>query len=127
MPGGEHLLTILIQAMLGLAIFSFLEYSIRTVHAPEVVNRRAKLICAAGLTLSVLGMWVLFYHRLAGIIMTLTGAMVAVLAMFWLETTARKSKRARSSTRPRKDTPPAAAATSEAPPTSSTESEGTVG
>ena len=93
MPGNEHLIQIVIQALLGLAIFSFLEYSIRTAHAPDVVNRRAKLLCAAGLTLSVLGMWVVMYEPLTGMAMTLTGGLVAVGTMIWLESHARKARR----------------------------------
>ena len=89
MGGNEHLLQIIIQVMLGLAIFSFLEYSIRTANAPAVVNRRAKLICAAGLSLSVIGMVVLMYHAGSGIAMILTGSAASVLSMVWLEARAK--------------------------------------
>ncbi|MDQ2731543.1 MAG: hypothetical protein M3Y56_07785 [Armatimonadota bacterium] len=94
MVDSEHLMQMAIMAMLALAIFSFLEYSIRTLHAPEVVNRRAKLLCAAGLTLGVLGVWVLMFHPVAGMIMALTGNSVAVLTMVWLELYARRKEQA---------------------------------
>lgn len=92
MIDSEHLMQMAIMAMLALAIFSFLEYSIRTVHAPEVVNRRAKLLCASGLTLGVLGVWVLMFHPLAGMIMAITGNAVAALTMVWLELYARRKE-----------------------------------
>ena len=83
--GSEHIIQMLIQAMLALAVFSFLEYSIKTMHAPDVVNRRAKLLCAMGLTLTVMGIWVVMFHRLAGIVMAVVGSIIAVLTMVWLE------------------------------------------
>ena len=82
---GEHLIPVMIQALLALAVFSFLEYSIRTLHAPDVINRRAKIICAAGLTLGVLGVWTMMFHRAAGIAMTLAGNLVAVATMVWID------------------------------------------
>ena len=87
MPG-EHLIEMAIQALLALAVFSFLEYSIRTLHTPQVVNRRAKLVCAAGLTLGVLGVWILLFHRPFGLALALIGNAIAVAAMIWLETQA---------------------------------------
>jgi fatty acid desaturase len=83
--GSEHIIQMLIQAMLALAVFSFLEYSIKTMHAPDVVNRRAKLLCAMGLTLTILGIWVVMFHRMAGILMAVSGSIIAVLTMVWLE------------------------------------------
>ena len=96
MGGNEHLLQIIIQVMLGLALFSFLEYSIRTANAPAVVNRRAKLICAAGLSLSVIGMVVLMYHAESGIAMIITGSAASVLSMMWLEARAKAAGRTRA-------------------------------
>jgi hypothetical protein len=94
--GNEHILQIIIQVLLGLAVYSFMQYSTSTVHAPDVVNRRAKLICAAGLTLGVLGVWLILLEQPLGLALTIIGNFIAVATMIWLETQGRTARRSRT-------------------------------
>ena len=89
----DHLIQLAVQVLIGLAVFSFLQYSVRTAHAKSVVNRRAKVLCAGSLMLAILGIAVVMYYPPVGAALVIVGNTSAVLTMLWLERQTRRRRK----------------------------------
>ena len=81
----DHIIQLAVQVLIGLAVFSFLQYSLRTARASNVSNRRARVFCAASMMLAVLGIAVVMFHPAIGAALIIIGNSSAVATMVWLE------------------------------------------